>query len=221
MKNKCKFKQYMLLIAFGVILFWLLSNYSLVFSTASSILSVLSPVIIGFCIAFILNVPMSSLERRLFRTSKTNGKLSKIKNKIKRPVSIFVVILLFLFIIFMIFYLVIPALINTLTQLTEDIPDYVNQISKKINNQPLITNWLESIKLNKDAVIEKLTAIIKDSVLTLKTVDSTISVVSSIFSSNKQRSGAFLCNLYAGTKGKASKPVQKTDLRFYKKRFCR
>lgn len=63
MKNKCKFKQYMLLIAFGVILFWLLSNYSLVFGTASSILSVLSPVIIGFCIAFILNVPMSSLER--------------------------------------------------------------------------------------------------------------------------------------------------------------
>lgn len=183
MKNKSKMKQYMILIAFGVILFWLLNNYRLVFSTAESVFSVLSPVIIGFCIAFILNVPMSSIERRLFKPSKKSGKLSKLKEKIKRPVSIFAVIILFFFIIFMIFYLVIPALINTLTQLTEDIPDFVNQLSKKINDQPLITNWLNNLDFNKDAVIEKLTAIVKDSVLTLKTVDSTISVVSSIFSS--------------------------------------
>lgn len=221
MKNKCKFKQYMLLIAFGVILFWLLSNYSLVFSTAGSILSVLSPVIIGFCIAFILNVPMSSLERRLFRPSKKSGKLSKIKNKIKRPVSIFIVILLFLFIIFMIFYLVIPALINTLTQLTEDIPDYVNQISKKINNQPLITNWLESIKLNKDAVIEKLTAIIKDSVLTLKTVDSTISVVSSIFSSIiNSVLGLFFAIYMLAQKEKLLSQCKKLTYAFIKKDFA-
>lgn len=221
MKNKCKFKQYMLLIAFGVILFWLLSNYSLVFNTAGSILSVLSPVIIGFCIAFILNVPMSSLERRLFRPSKKSGKLSKIKNKIKRPVSIFIVILLFLFIIFMIFYLVIPALINTLTQLTEDIPDYVNQISKKINDQPLITNWLESIKLNKDAVIEKLTAIIKDSVLTLKTVDSTISVVSSIFSSIiNSVLGLFFAIYMLAQKEKLLSQCKKLTYAFIKKDFA-
>ena len=221
MKNKCKFKQYMLLIAFGVILFWLLSNYSLVFSTAGSILSVLSPVIIGFCIAFILNVPMSSLERRLFRPSKKSGKLSKIKNKIKRPVSIFIVILLFLFIIFMIFYLVIPALINTLTQLTEDIPDYVNQISKKINDQPLITNWLESIKLNKDAVIEKLTAIIKESVLTLKTVDSTISVVSSIFSSIiNSVLGLFFAIYMLAQKEKLLSQCKKLTYAFIKKDFA-
>lgn len=221
MKNKCKFKQYMLLIAFGVILFWLLSNYSLVFNTAGSILSVLSPVIIGFCIAFILNVPMSSLERRIFRPSKKSGKLSKIKNKIKRPVSIFIVILLFLFIIFMIFYLVIPALINTLTQLTEDIPDYVNQISKKINDQPLITNWLESIKLNKDAVIEKLTAIIKDSVLTLKTVDSTISVVSSIFSSIiNSVLGLFFAIYMLAQKEKLLSQCKKLTYAFIKKDFA-
>lgn len=221
MKNKCKFKQYMLLIAFGVILFWLLSNYSLVFNTAGSILSVLSPVIIGFCIAFILNVPMSSLERRLFRPSKKSGKLSKIKNKIKRPISIFIVILLFLFIIFMIFYLVIPALINTLTQLTEDIPDYVNQISKKINDQPLITNWLESIKLNKDAVIEKLTAIIKDSVLTLKTVDSTISVVSSIFSSIiNSVLGLFFAIYMLAQKEKLLSQCKKLTYAFIKKDFA-
>lgn len=183
MKNKSKFKQYMLLIAFGVILFWLLTNYRLVISAAGSTFSVLSPVIIGFCMAFILNVPMSSFERRVFKPSKKKGKMSKFKDKIKRPLSIFVVIVLFLFIIFMIFYLVIPALIKTLNHLTEEIPAFVDQLSRKINGQPLLTGWIENFDFSKESVVKKLTAIIKDSVLTLKTVDSTINVVSSIFSS--------------------------------------
>lgn len=183
MNDKKKFKQYLLLIAFGVALFWALNNYGIVFSFAGNILSILSPVIIGFCIAFILNVPMSSFERRVFRPSKKPGKAGKFKSKIKRPISIIFVLLLFLFVIFMIFYLVIPALIETLTQLSEDVPAYVEQLSRKLSNQPIIMSWFESIELSKDTVIEKLTSILKNSVLTLKTVDSTISVVSSIFSS--------------------------------------
>lgn len=183
MKNKEKIKQYMLLIAFGVILFWMLTNYRLVISTAGSVLSVLSPVIIGFCIAFVLNVPMSSFERRVFKPSKKTGKMSEVKNRIKRPLSIFVVIILFLFIAFMIFYLVIPAFIKTLNQLTEEIPGFVDQISREINDRPLLTDWIENFDFNKDSVVNKITAFIKNSVLTLKTIDSTINVVSSIFSS--------------------------------------
>ena len=120
--DKRKFKQYLLLIAFGVALLWALNNYKMVLGVAGSVLSVLSPVIIGLCVAFILNVPMSSFERRVFRPSKKTGELGKIKKKIKRPISIVFVIILFLSIIFLIFYLVIPALIDTLTKLSEEIP---------------------------------------------------------------------------------------------------
>ena len=181
--EKRKFKQYLLLIAFGVALFWGLTNYRLVFSAAGNILSVLSPVIIGLCIAFILNVPMSSFERRVFRPSKKTGKMGKVKSKLKRPVSIIFVILLFLLIIFMIFYLVIPALIETLTQLSAEIPAYVDKLSKTLKDQPIILSWFDRIDMGKEAAIEKLTSILKNSVLTLQTIDSTINMVSSIFSS--------------------------------------
>ena len=181
--DKRKFKQYLLLIAFGVALLWALNNYKMVLGVAGSVLSVLSPVIIGLCVAFILNVPMSSFERRVFRPSKKTGELGKIKKKIKRPISIVFVIILFLSIIFLIFYLVIPALIDTLTQLSEEIPAYVAQLSKAVKDQEIVLLWLEKVNLDQDSMIEKLTAILKNSVLTLQTVDSTINVVTSIFSS--------------------------------------
>lgn len=181
--EKKKFRQYLLLIGFGVALFWGLTNYTIIFRVGRTVLSVLSPVIIGLCIAFILNVPMSSFERRVFRPSKKTGKMGRIKSKLKRPVSIIFVIALFLLIIFMLFYLVIPALIDTLTQLSEEIPEFVENISRIVKDQPIILHWFESMDMSKEAAIEKLTSILKNSVLTLQTVDSTINVVSGIFSS--------------------------------------
>ena len=181
--EKKKFRQYLLLIGFGVALFWGLTNYTIIFKVGRTVLSVLSPVIIGLCIAFILNVPMSSFERRVFRPSKKTGKMGRIKSKLKRPVSIIFVIALFLLIIFMLFYLVIPALIDTLTQLSEEIPEFVENISRIVKDQPVILHWFESMDMSKEAAIEKLTSILKNSVLTLQTVDSTINVVSGIFSS--------------------------------------
>ena len=181
--EKKKFRQYLLLIAFGVALFWGLTNYTIIYKMGRTVLSVLSPVIIGLCIAFILNVPMSSFERRVFRPSKKTGKMGRIKSKLKRPVSIIFVIALFLLIIFMLFYLVIPALIDTLTQLSEEIPEFVENISRIVKDQPIILHWFESMDMSKEAAIEKLTSILKNSVLTLQTVDSTINVVSGIFSS--------------------------------------
>lgn len=181
--EKKKFRQYLLLIGFGVALFWGLTNYTIIFKVGRTVLSVLSPVIIGLCIAFILNVPMSSFERRVFRPSKKTGKMGRIKSKLKRPVSIIFVLALFLLIIFMLFYLVIPALIDTLTQLSEEIPEFVENISRIVKDQPIILHWFESMDMSKEAAIEKLTSILKNSVLTLQTVDSTINVVSGIFSS--------------------------------------
>ena len=181
--EKKKFRQYLLLIGFGVALFWGLTNYTIIFKVGRTALSVLSPVIIGLCIAFILNVPMSSFERRVFRPSKKTGKMGRIKSKLKRPVSIIFVLALFLLIIFMLFYLVIPALIDTLTQLSEEIPEFVENISRIAKDQPIILHWFESMDMSKEAAIEKLTSILKNSVLTLQTVDSTINVVSGIFSS--------------------------------------
>ena len=65
------------LIAFAVLLYLGVQNLNIVISTAKVLLSFLFPFIIGFGIAFILNVPMKFIEHHLF------GKA--LEQKKKRP----------------------------------------------------------------------------------------------------------------------------------------
>ena len=55
-----------ILVAFGIILYLVLSNLPVVFSGISYVSSVAFPFILGSCVAFIINVPMSFFERKLF-----------------------------------------------------------------------------------------------------------------------------------------------------------
>ena len=82
-----RFKENALLIAFGVILFFAVTNYTLALDILGYIKSILYPVILGAIMAFIFNVPMSAIEKHLFKTPK-NPKRQKLVASIKRPCSI-------------------------------------------------------------------------------------------------------------------------------------
>ena len=56
-----QFKRILLLIAFGAVILSAAWHFSSVISFVRTVIGFLSPAIIGFVIAFILNVPMSAL----------------------------------------------------------------------------------------------------------------------------------------------------------------
>ena len=60
--NKKNMQQLMILISFGIGLFWILSNLELVLGFLSHFIHLLLPFIIGAIIAFILNIPMAKIE---------------------------------------------------------------------------------------------------------------------------------------------------------------
>ena len=70
MKFTKKFKENAALGVLGVVLFWGLTNYDKFFRLLGVMIGVLKPVIFGCIIAFILNVPMSGIEKRLFKKPK-------------------------------------------------------------------------------------------------------------------------------------------------------
>lgn len=70
MKFTKKFKENAALVVLGVVLFWGLTNYDKFFRLLGVMIGVLKPVIFGCIIAFILNVPMSGIEKRLFKKPK-------------------------------------------------------------------------------------------------------------------------------------------------------
>ena len=75
-----------ILIAFACILFYLgVKNIGLVMESLGSVLDVTFPFILGACIAFVLNVPMTKIENRLFRGESRKKKKSIFNDRLHFP----------------------------------------------------------------------------------------------------------------------------------------
>jgi len=72
-------KTIMFLIAFGIILFAVTTNLTTVVGFLKKIVSLLLPIVIGLILAFIINVPMSGIEKIIFRLFKNAKKQPKTK----------------------------------------------------------------------------------------------------------------------------------------------
>lgn len=182
MKITKKFKENALLVILGVVVFWALFNYELMLKILGSVTDVLKPVLLGAVIAFILNVPMSGIEKHFLKDPK-NEKAKKAMTKIRRPLAIVITFLLCLGVVALVCWLVIPALIKTVTQLTADLPVLADNFRRLVDNNAALTEWLNKIDLDQQDIINKIGSWLKDGVVIMKTLDSTVSIATAIFSS--------------------------------------
>ncbi len=101
-------KKELILIGFGVILFVVLMNFSMVTDLFGRIVNIFMPVILGFIIAFILNVPMSGVER--LTVWATRGKVTGIRPNLRRLIYLLLTLAIVAAVIAIIIVLVIPDL---------------------------------------------------------------------------------------------------------------
>lgn len=106
--------NYIILIIFGVLLIF---NYQRIWNWMGNLWSVLFPVILGFIIAYVLNLVMEKFEKILFPDSE-----KKILNAIRRPLSILLSIVVIVFIFSFVIGLVVPQIINVLSEFVEALP---------------------------------------------------------------------------------------------------
>jgi len=126
---------------FAVIVASLLFYYGL-FHMASlrgvvrKVITILSPLIYGGVIAFILNTLVKVFENKVaFKLMKKKGiTITVKKKKITRAICIFVTVLLFLVGIYVLMALLIPELIESIMNLVHDFPSYVRTIENWINS---------------------------------------------------------------------------------------
>lgn len=153
--NKKNILRILGIITFAIVLFGLVQRFETVVLTVQIVLGLLSPILIGLALAFIINVPMSFIERTVFR----NKKQKKWIAKAKRPCSLIITVLLILALVAFIMLLVVPELAKTIMVLSVTIPDFLNNleewgrnISKDI---PGLTEWvhsLQNIKIDWDKI---------------------------------------------------------------------
>ena len=128
MKFKSK-KDVILIITYIAIIIFGLVNFGKIINALSYIINIFSPFIIGTILAFILNVLVNFVERKLFGRVKDN----KLWVKLKRPVSIVISMVLVVCIIFFVMKLLIPQLKNSMSLFTDTLPEYKEDVVKIMN----------------------------------------------------------------------------------------
>lgn len=124
-KNKRRLTRWVIGIAAACIaIVFGLKNFDMIKETISWLVGLVMPLIIGFAIAMIINVPMGFFEKLIFPPK------SKVKPKLKRIVSFFISIILILGILAGVIWLVIPELVNAVTVIVDGALEYTSMISK-------------------------------------------------------------------------------------------
>ncbi len=116
-------KQLMQLIAFAIALYCGLEHFDVVLDVFHALWGILLPFVLGGAIAFIINVPMRAIERKLFNK---NAKLAKFKRIAAYLLTLLCVIGVFALAL----VVVIPELGNTITLLMEQIPAAIEGLQK-------------------------------------------------------------------------------------------
>ena len=150
--DKENMKKVMIIVAFGVILYWGLQNLELLGNTIGFIVKLIFPFILGLAIAFILNVIVNVLEKKIFNKLKAKN----IFYRFKRPLSITLSILLLLLIIIFLVFLVVPELVKTVSMFAQNIPavgeNIKNWLENITTNYPDISNQIKNINLDWDSI---------------------------------------------------------------------
>ena len=174
----------MLLIACGVTLvWWLVNHFDLLLNILDTILGILSPILIGLILAFVLNlllVPLERLWNKLFL--KENSK--PIVKKLRRPICLLLSFLIVLGVIFAVCFVVIPRLGSTVVDMVNTITAYVKTLDVRYDDlratleQYAIT--LPEIDLGKNDLLTKITDLLAKGGSAL--LNTTISVTTSVLS---------------------------------------
>ncbi len=177
--NKKDLKKWIIIILFIIIAYWIINNLGTIGNWISNILSIIFPFVLGGCLAFILNIPMSFFEKKVFKEDikKKNKKRNK---KLVRIISIIFAILVILLVVTLIVTLILPKLIDIVNLLIGNIPYYTEQITKVFENYGANITDLNTIIKNADIDINEVKGKIIAQIPTLLT--SSISIVSNIIS---------------------------------------
>ena len=153
--NKKSMKKIRELIVFTAILVVALWKFDTVLEGVKNIWGILFPFVLGGAIAFVINVPMSFLEKKIFGKTKDGNKVGK---KLARPISLLLTIILAVGVIALVMFGVIPQLTRTMGSLMISIADFVPQMQDWIrefshNNQDIM-KLVNQVQFNQDQAIK-------------------------------------------------------------------
>ena len=128
--EKLKFKQSLFLVTFGIALYLLLQNLDSIMGLLRVLRGIALPLIYGFVIAYLLNIPFKWYRDNLFGRMKKRGGLSSGLTKLLSVLMAYATVLI---IVALLIWIIIPQLFTSITLLVQNIPYYIDSAEEFIN----------------------------------------------------------------------------------------
>ena len=190
--NKKNMKNIMLLIIFAVLFYVGVQRIESVAAGISFVVSIVFPFLLGAAMAFILNVPMSFMEKTLFSKAKGNVK------KLKRPVSLALSILFVIAILWIVILVVIPEVASTVTSLSANIEAALIKLQRWamdiFEDNQQIEVWIASLQFDWDGIIQTAFGFLKNGAGNV--LNSTVTVAKTLINSVMNFCVAFVFACY-------------------------
>ena len=177
-----KFQDYIqkhkyLLLIIAVLFIMLLGKTDTEWNLLRTVWEILLPFLVGCIMAFILNIPMRFIEKRLFRNKSNSYQVST------RIASFLLTLLIVITIIWLILFFMIPQLANSFSMLNENITDFVPQFQSSMEHLnkkvPLVKHLMGMQTFDTQQILQTVSDFLKDSAKTI--TGSTISAIGSVF----------------------------------------
>ena len=176
--DKKQMKSIMLLILFTVMLYVGLQNIDVVLGVLGTMIGLVFPFILGGGIAFVLNVPMSFLERNIFGRGRLKD--SRRAAKAARPVSLILALLLVILIIMIAGFVILPELGNTVMGLGKGIETGIRNlqiwIDSTFQNNSAIVEWANSLEIEPQKMVDSIMGVLQNGVNNILSSAVTVTV---------------------------------------------
>ena len=166
-----------------IVLYWLLHETERLLSVLGFVTKMLSPFIVGSALAFVLNVPMRSIEDNLLKKIPKKG--------LRRAIALILTLIAVALLLFGIFALLIPQLIDTIESIAEQLPEFFANVQKTItdylNANPELMEWVyentDFQNFNWSELVQNAVSIVTDGLgnILTKTLAAVVTLGTGIF----------------------------------------
>lgn len=155
--NKDDLKKIRGLILFTIFVLVVLWNYKLVFDGIQLVWKVIFPFVLGGIIAFIVNIPMSFFEEKIFAKAKKKAK--KWAMKLARPLSLVITLIVIIGVIATVVLVVLPELGRTILNLGKTLQDFIPQLQEKaielFKDNEEVVKWISEMDIKWDDILSQ------------------------------------------------------------------
>lgn len=184
MKVKKPVKTALLLILFAVCLNAAVNHLDVVGRSLAHFFGLLSPILIGFLMAFLLSIPVNALEKRII---KPHGKRAlRLQKALQRPISILVSVLMIVGVVGFISYTVIPNLFTSIHTLFAKMPQMIEDLKAAVipyrEQIPEVVAWLEGLTIDWTGIESRIAGFFQnDSSYASQMINTVVSAAFSVF----------------------------------------